>query len=100
MRGPPFQVGRDERGEQQPDGQQSGHRHVGRHVARGAEHPAIDGGQDEADQLRAAVEQPARRALRHRVRQLDCQLVTDRQVPGHERPAHGRVTRGVTEFAV
>lgn len=100
MRGPPLQVGRYEYGEQQSDGQQSGHRHVSRHVSRGAEYPAVDGGQDKADQLRAAVEQPAGRAFRHRVRQLDCQLVADRQVPGHERPAHGRVTRDVIGFVV
>lgn len=85
--GLPPQVGRYERGQQEPESQQPDDHHVGGQVAHGAEHPAVDRRQDEADELRAAVQQPAGRAFRDRVRQLDGQLVADRQVSGHEQPA-------------
>lgn len=81
-----FQVGRYEHGQHEAENQQSDDHHVGRQIAHGAEHPAVDGRQYEADQLRAAVQESAGRALRDRIRQLDGQLVADRQVSGHEQP--------------
>lgn len=87
MGGLPPQVGWYECGQQKPENQQPDDHHVGRQVAHGAEHPAVDRRQDEADELRTAVQQPARRTFRDRVRQLDGQLVADRQVSGHEQPA-------------
>lgn len=57
--GLPLQVGRYEHGQQEPERQQPDDHHVGRQVAHGAEHPAVDGRQYEADELRAAVQQSA-----------------------------------------
>jgi len=86
----PFEISGYEHGQQQSECQQSDNHHVGRHVAHVAEYPAIDGRQDKADKLRAAVQQSAGRAFRNRVRQLDGQLVTDRKVSSHEQPVRAR----------
>lgn len=83
-----FQAGRYEYGQYETEKQQSDDHHVGRQVAHGAEHPAVDRRQYEADQLRAAVQQSAGRAFGDRVRQLDGQFVADRQVSGHEQPVN------------
>lgn len=99
MGGLPLQVGGYEHSQQEPERQEADDHHVGRHVAHGAEHPAVDRRQDEADQLRAAVQQPAGRALRDRIRQLDGQLVADRKVSGHEQPIRGQAGRGALSLS-
>lgn len=85
--GLPFQIGRYEYGQQEPESQQPDDHHVGRQITHGAEHPAVDRRQNEADQLRATIEEPAGRALRDRIRQFDGQFVADRKISGHEQPA-------------